>query len=302
MINKDSITIVVHDGTFHTDDVCAVAIVALVFKDKKLNIIRTRDEEVIQSADVVIDVGGVYDSGRYRFDHHQKGGAGIRDNGVPYASAGLVWNEFGMILCNGSSEMVNYIDSILIQGIDGPDNGYDMYEHPSENNPRYYSYMIKDIINTSRPTPLEDISVDTAFEESVETMKKILTRVIAHSMFYFYGKQKLEEAYSERKSPHYILTDMEYSGWYEFAGNHPELLYMLYPRTTKGWTAKSALKELGSFDPRKPFPEHWRGLRDDELMKVTGVEGARFCHGTGYMIVADTKEALLQLVENAVQS
>ena len=47
MIEKTTLTIAVHDGTFHTDDVFAVAILSLVFKEKQIEIIRTRDESLI---------------------------------------------------------------------------------------------------------------------------------------------------------------------------------------------------------------------------------------------------------------
>ena len=35
-------------------------------------IIRSRDPAVIESGDIVVDVGGVYDVTRRRFDHHQR--------------------------------------------------------------------------------------------------------------------------------------------------------------------------------------------------------------------------------------
>lgn len=302
MINKERITIVAHDGTFHTDDVFAVAILSLVFAGKELEIIRSRDESIITNADIVVDVGGIYDASSYRFDHHQKEGAGVRENGVPYASAGLVWNTFGIQLCDGNDEMVKNIDAFLIQGVDGPDNGYDAYEDPSQNNPRYYSYTVRDMASAFRPTILEQFSMNDAFLKAVDMAKTILSRTLAHTTYYFYSKQKLQEAYEKRTHESFIITETEYPGWYEFAGNYPDLLYMVYPRSTKGWTAKSALKEMGSFEPRKAFPESWRGLKDNELVQVTGVEGARFCHRSGYMVVADTEEHLLQLVKIAVES
>ena len=43
----------------------------------------------MDSADIVIDVGGQYDPDAGRFDHHQRGGAGERENGIPYSSFGL---------------------------------------------------------------------------------------------------------------------------------------------------------------------------------------------------------------------
>lgn len=302
MINKDHITIAVHDGTFHTDDVFAVAILSFVFDDKKIEVIRTRDEVIIKNADIVVDVGGVYDPSLFRFDHHQKEGAGVRENGVPYASAGLVWNTFGIHLCGGNDEMVKNIDAFLIQGIDGPDNGYDAYEDTTDNNPRYYRYAVGDIINTYRPVTGEKVSLDDAFKDAVVFAKKVLERTLLHTKEYFIGKQKLEDAYNVRESDHYICTDAEHRAWYEFASEHPTLYYMLYPRTTSGWSAKSTIKEAGSFEPRKAFPESWRGLQKEELEAVTGVPGSIFCHRTGYLVVADTKEHLLQLVKIAVES
>ena len=59
-----------HHGSFHADDVLAWALIR-VFLDPQAELIRTRDEGVIQSADVVIDVGGVFDPDSSRFDHHQ---------------------------------------------------------------------------------------------------------------------------------------------------------------------------------------------------------------------------------------
>jgi uncharacterized UPF0160 family protein len=302
MINKDIITIAVHNGTFHTDDVFAVAILSLVFASKKIEIIRTRDEEKILSADVVVDVGGIYDPLIYRFDHHQKEGAGVRENGVPYASAGLVWNTFGSMLCDGNEEMVKNIDTFLIQGIDGPDNGYNAYDDTADNNPRYYRYAVGDIVNTYRPVMGEDTSYDDAFVEAVTLAKKILERALIHTKEYFTGRKKLEDAYNARESDYYIITDTEHRAWYEFAGENPSLLYMLYPRITSGWSAKCAIKETGSFEPKKAFPESWRGLQNGELESVTGVPGSLFCHRTGYLVVADTKEHLLQLVKIAIES
>ena len=37
----------------------------------------------------------IYDIGFGKYDHHQKGGNGVRKNGVPYAACGLIWKDFG---------------------------------------------------------------------------------------------------------------------------------------------------------------------------------------------------------------
>ena len=35
-------------------------------------IVRSREEGVLESCDVVVDVGGVYDPSKHRYDHHQR--------------------------------------------------------------------------------------------------------------------------------------------------------------------------------------------------------------------------------------
>ena len=83
--------IVTHNDRFHADDVCTMAILRIYFGEKITEVIRTRNEQIIQSADIVFDVGHIYNPDTNRFDHHQTEGAGKRDNGIPYAACGLVW-------------------------------------------------------------------------------------------------------------------------------------------------------------------------------------------------------------------
>ena len=60
-----------------------------------LEIVRTRDASALAAADARVDVGGKSDPATGDFDHHQRGGAGERPNGVRYASFGLVWKHYG---------------------------------------------------------------------------------------------------------------------------------------------------------------------------------------------------------------
>ncbi len=60
-----------------------------------LQIVRTRDEALLAAADVRVDIGGRSDPASGDFDHHQRGGAGERANGIRYASFGLVWRHHG---------------------------------------------------------------------------------------------------------------------------------------------------------------------------------------------------------------
>ena len=88
--------IATHGGSFHTDDAGGIAAVLLIFNKK---VIRTRDPNKLALANILVDVGGEYDPSKDLFDHHQRGGAGARENGVPYASFGLVWKKYGSYIC-----------------------------------------------------------------------------------------------------------------------------------------------------------------------------------------------------------
>ena len=109
MKNKKLIT---HDGSFHADDLfaCATLSVLLEKKGEAFEIIRTRDGDIIRNGDYVFDVGGIYDPENNRLDHHQKGGAGKRENGIEYSSFGLVWKKFGEEICN-SKEIAKIVDN-----------------------------------------------------------------------------------------------------------------------------------------------------------------------------------------------
>src|SRR3954462_10048781 len=109
-----------HDGSFHADDVFAVAALRMVHPG--LEVVRSRDPGVIGDADLRVDIGLRDDPASGDFDHHQRGGAGERANGIPYASFGLVWRAFGPRLA-GSEDAATAIDERLVQGVDANDTG-----------------------------------------------------------------------------------------------------------------------------------------------------------------------------------
>ncbi len=79
------LTICTHDGCFHADEVLACYLLKQlpVYKDAKIvryvfiyllfcYFFRTRDMSVIVKCDIVVDVGGIYDASKHRYDHHQR--------------------------------------------------------------------------------------------------------------------------------------------------------------------------------------------------------------------------------------
>ena len=180
--------LVTHDSTFHADDVFATATLAILLKDN-YELVRTRDMEIIKKADYVYDVGGEHTPEKNIFDHHQIGGAGARENGIPYASFGLVWKKYGEEIC-GSKEVADVIESKLVQSIDAQDNGMDLYT-PKEN---VAPYIIQQYLYSLRPTWNEERSYDEAFVEAVDIAKKLLAREIIVAKNNNEGSKKVFEA------------------------------------------------------------------------------------------------------------
>ena len=53
-----------HSGSFHCDEALGCYLLRQTASFKSSPVVRSRDPEVLQGLDVVIDVGGIYDPGR----------------------------------------------------------------------------------------------------------------------------------------------------------------------------------------------------------------------------------------------
>jgi len=173
ILNKKKI-LITHNGSFHADDLFATAVLSILNKGN-IKIIRTRDLEVIAKGDYVYDVGGIYDPENNRFDHHQKGGAGARENGIPYSSFGLIWKKYGEQLCE-SKEVADHIDKKIVQPIDAIDNGVDIVKPIFDG---IMPYGAEQIFFVHTPTWKEkNVNIDLVFKEQSEEISKLLLREI----------------------------------------------------------------------------------------------------------------------------
>lgn len=96
-------TIGTHSGTFHCDELLACYMLQCLPAFKSHSVLRTRDQELLDQCDIVVDVGGVFDPAKKRFDHHQatfnETLASLRpevgDNKIRLSSAGLIYVHYG---------------------------------------------------------------------------------------------------------------------------------------------------------------------------------------------------------------
>ena len=290
--------LITHNGSFHTDDIFAAATLSLLLEKKgePFEIIRTRDEEIIKSADYVFDVGGIYEREKNRFDHHQPGGAGKHKNGIEYASFGLVWEKFGVELSD-NKEVAEWIEKKLVSPIDAGDNAIELVEYKSETRP----YFIQTAFNAFYPSwkNLTDENLDASFMECVKIAKMILMQEISQAQNIQEAKEKVIEIYKSTEDKRIIVLDQKYP--YEaILADYPEPLFVVYPRVDGLWGAKAEREDLKSFKNKKDFPGSWAGLRDEELQKVTGVRDAIFCHRALFLAVAKSQEGAIALANLAL--
>ncbi|MFA5931923.1 MAG: MYG1 family protein [Candidatus Paceibacterota bacterium] len=303
MTNNKNKKIVTHNGSFHADDIFSCATISLMLEKegKTFEIFRTRDEGIIENGDYVFDVGGIHDTEKNRFDHHQKGGAGKRpNNDIEYAAFGLVWKKFGIEIC-GTQRVVDYIDQRLVSPVDAGDNGFDLVENKYDVSP----YYIQHFFNAMRPTWLEksessEITDDKMFLKCVEIAKVILSREIIQAKDALLAEEKVLALYNSAEDKRIIVLDKDYS-YEHILNNFPEPLYVIYERVSDNlWGVRAVRKDTKTFKNRKDFPASWAGLRDEELEQESGVKGAVFCHKGLFLVVAKTKEAAIALAQKAL--
>ncbi len=298
--------LVTHNGSFHADDIFACATLSLMLenKGKHFEILRSREEETINGGDYVFDVGGVYDPLKNRFDHHQKGGAGERENGIPYSSFGLVWRHLGLELSGGDEEVWKAIDTKIASPIDAVDNGIDIVTPKFDG---VFPFGGESIFLIYSPTWKETtLNIDEIFREQVKGAIKILERAIKVAKDDAEGRRIMIESYNESEDKRIVELDVSFPR-YLLQGTLSELseaVYVVYPSGfSKNWKVEAIAKDRNTFESRKLFPENWRGFlnNDPKLQEVTGVEGVNFSHRGGFLITTFSKESAMAVAKKALE-
>jgi len=293
---EKTIRIITHSGSFHADELLAVAALEIYLGEKPYEVIRTRDPQVIATGDYVVDVGGVYDPAINRFDHHQHGGADVRANGIPYSSFGLVWKHYGEKIA-GSKEAAEAIDRQIGYPVDLGDNGI---EHYTKVRPDTDPLLLHFVVAMFRPTWKSSESFDARFMELVVFFRRMLLLAITVEQDKILGKQMVEAAYQEAGDKRLIVLDKPYP-WQEVLASHPECLYVVKPKSQNTHFEVEAVRDnVYGFTNRKNLPVEWAGMTGEKLREITGVPDAVFCHDKLYIAVAESKEGALALAELAL--
>lgn len=307
--------IATHSGSFHADDVWGVAVLNLLFPDSEL--IRTRDPERIRVADFAVDVGSEWDPTRGRFDHHQKGFAGARQSGVVYASAGLVWKEYGArcvaslaktytgvaLSEKGAQEIAHAIDTDVVQYLDMADTG------AARSAPG--GYGLSAVISGFNPNWLDERSAgDPAAAEEMRNRQfgramEFMTDILVNQVKYRVGSLlALEQVRQGRllEDGRVLFLENAALPWSSIVRKEmPKVLFVIsYSIGEQRHLLHTVPAEMESFKARKDLPAIWAGLQGRELAAVTGVPDAVFCHNGRFIAAAVSYEGALKMAQLAL--
>lgn len=319
-------TIVTHGGGFHADDVFGVGVLTALFPDYE--VIRTRDKGLVDAGTFVVDVGGVWDPSRGRFDHHQRSFDGCRpaydedgklvpnERGVGYASAGLVWSEFGnvyirrrlsvrvgAVLDDASvAKIWGAVDRSLVQYIDLEDTG--------DAKVAQGLFGLSSLVGQLNATWLEERGLDARaraalhhgrFVEAMAVTLRFLDQIIFRKFAQMQSVEIVRRASVLMDGRVLHLKEGGMPWTRVVLDEMPEVRFVVYEDSADGkHVIHTVPVEVGSFTAKLDLPAEWAGLRDEELAAVCGVPDSVFCHTNLFIAGAGSLAGVLRMAELAL--
>jgi uncharacterized UPF0160 family protein len=86
-------------------------------------------------------------------------------------------------------------------------------------------------------------------------------------------------------------------------GVAPQVLYVLFPedKPEGKWRIRAVSKENGGFVNRKDLPDAWKGVRDEQLDQISGVQGCVFVHAAGFIGGNKSFDGALAMTKKALE-
>ena len=281
-----------HDGSFHADEVFAIAALGLL--PDQLEVVRTRDRDLLAAADLRVDVGFRYDPEAGDFDHHQRDFDLVRANGVGYASFGLVWLKFGTQICGGDREVADAVEVSLVQAVDANDTGQQITQSLIEGVRPMTVNAVVGGFNARWDEDLTAAEERSRFDAAVELAQGILVREIGFAAAGHRAAQIVRDAIGAATDPRIVVLPENVPWKQVVVTEAPDAVFVIYPKR-QGYGVETVPRELGTFENRRDLPAAWAGLENADLANATGVDDALFCHSKRFLAVARSREGAEQL-------
>ena len=269
-----------HGDEFHADELLATAVLEHELEPLgyTIKVIRTRSKHKLVECDVVYDVGG----GKY--DHHDVDKV-YYPNGIPMAACGKILND---VILN--RDIIEGLRNRLFYAVEAHDNGVIL--------PDGYETSKLAFVATLNPTWEEDASprsMQARFFTALKFVRKVYERMLQIVKSDISAVAYLSEKAIPILSGKFLMMDRP-CPTYSYMHAHEECLGAIYPKGSQ-WLLRLAPTFKRKYDTRTSFPERMRGLRGEEIERVTGIKGVLFCHPSGFIAAAESKDVCYKLAK-----
>ena len=314
-----------HNGLFHADDVVATALLSIMCDD--FEVVRGGDEDVPTDPDWI-----VYDIGGGELDHHtpeNKENNGCHPNtDIPYAACGLVWKKYHEEILEAldcPEDMIGKVyrafETSVVYGIDGRDNGFDnvlseldtMPNIPQDQKDRILKasqkeFTITALVKDYNPSWNSEVSPDEAFMDAVYMAKDIVVNRLDNIIEGMLGRDFVMRSLDYTTG--HVMILKQFAPWQGVIASESkhnqkakDIWYVISPALRGGYSIQCVLENMNDRTSyRHPFPTEWYGLRDEELVKVCGIDGAVFVHASGFLANTQTLEQAIDMADKAVRA
>ncbi|WP_338333550.1 MYG1 family protein [Acetobacter sp. LMG 32666] len=316
-------TALTHSGNFHVDETLGYVVLHYALapmgdlrarilegaSDDCLKFSRSRKPEDIQAADIVFDVGGIYDPSCGRYDHHMKNKP-LREDGTPYSAAGLLWKDYGkaavrnLVRTQVDDATINAIwqsiDKSLVVPIDQDDNGV----------AKMGKLSLADIVSACSPPwdtaelhgPEEAKRRETlGFANAATAVASHLVNTVDRVRASLKATDRVLAAYKQAEDKRILLMETGMPTEKVIFEHDLPVVYVVSPTGSGQWNVKAVPPERGAFGQRISLPEAWGGLNGQDLAAASGVADAVFAHPARFICGAGSREGALAMARRALE-
>lgn len=335
--------------------------------------VRSRDETILEEkCDIVLDVGGIYDHAKLRYDHHQRGyeerfapkkkaDGSVVERCTKLSASGLIYRHYGKeVICtyypqlrkkgspspDDDDDVLDWVytkmyDSFM-EAIDAIDTGVEPLPPPSSSsssssssvigndgkeeavvqlvyrdntglssrvsriNPRW-NEAVDETTGDAPPDP--DARFEIASEMCGQDFMSMLTKIVESDLpARTIVQSSVQSRHDVDSSGEIICLPSGGLPWknevYELENEYAldtMIKYVLYTDQSNMWRIQCVSVEGKAFENRRSLPENWRGLRDEELCAVSGIEGCTFVHASGFIGGNKSYEGALEMARKALK-
>ena len=205
-----------------------------------------------------------------------------------------------MRVCDGDAEVAAAVDETLVQTIDANDTGQRLTESLDRRRAPVLDQRgdrrLQRAAGTSSVSPGEERA---RFDAALALAREILAREIAAAASGRRAERIVRAAIAAASDPRVVELSVNAPWKRVLVPETADALFVIYPKR-QGFGLEAVPRALGSFENRRDLPAAWGGLEGADLVAVTGVDDALFCHAKRFLAVAASHDGITRLAELAL--